>query len=307
MTLRDDDERPILLLGREGQMGWELQRSLSPLGRVIALARVDVDLADAAALRRIVREHRPALIVNAAAYNAVDRAEQEESLATAINGEAPGILAEEARRLGGALVHYSTDYVFGRTVFFAPDGSPRPFTEEDPPEPLGAYGRSKLAGEEAIRAAGCAHLIFRTSWVYSRRGRTFLAGLLRLEVTGEELRIVDDQSSCPTWARSLADATAQILANCWSNGGAEQLAAKAGTYHLAGQGAVSRHGFAVAVFARHEKRGGRVPNLRPISTADYPTPAARPAYSVLDTRWARQVFGVRLPEWSTGLALCMAE
>ena len=307
MDSRSADERRILLLGRNGQTGWELQRSLATLGRVIALARENVDLADAAGLRRIVREHRPALIVNAAAYNAVDRAEQEESLATAINGEAPGILAEEARRLGGALVHYSTDYVFGRTVFFAPDGSPRPFTEADPPEPLGAYGRSKLAGENAIRTVGCAYLIFRTSWVYSRRGRGFLASLLRLEVSDEELRIVDDQSSRRTWARSLADATAQVLANCWSIGGTEKLGAKAGTYHLAGRGPVSRDGFAVAVFARHEQRGGRVPSLRPISTADYPTPASRPAYSALDTRRARQMFGVCLSEWSTGLALCMAE
>jgi dTDP-4-dehydrorhamnose reductase len=307
MTSQAELDRRILLLGRAGQTGWELERSLAPLGRVIALTRDDIDLGDGVALRRAVREHRPALIVNAAAYNAVDRAEQEESLAVAVNGEAPGILAEEARRSGAALVHYSSDYVFGRTILSGPDGAPRPFTEEDPPEPLGAYGRSKLAGEEAIRAAGCAHLIFRTSWVYSRRGRTFLAGLLRLDVPGEDLRIVDDQLSCPTWARSLADATAQILANCWSKGGAEELAAKAGTYHLAGRGSVSRYGFAAAVFACHERRGKSVPRLLPISTADYPTPAARPAYSALDARRARQVFGVCLPEWPTGLALCLAE
>jgi dTDP-4-dehydrorhamnose reductase len=307
MTSRSHGERRILLLGRTGQTGWELQRSLATLADVVALGRDDVDVADGAALRRTVREHSPALIVNATAYNAVDRAEQEESLATAVNGQAPGILAEEARRLGAVLVHYSTDYVFGRTVCFGPDGSPRPFTEADQPGPLGAYGRSKLAGEEAIRAIGCEHLIFRTSWVYGRRGRSFLASLLRLDVSGEELRIVNDQVSSPTWARSLADATAQILATCWTNGGAEELAAKAGTFHLAGQGSISRYGFAEAVFGYHLERGRRVPRVLPISTADYPALAARPTYSALDSRRVREVFGVGLPEWRAGLALCLTE
>jgi dTDP-4-dehydrorhamnose reductase len=300
-------ERGILLLGRTGQTGWELQRSLATLGRVVALARDDVDMANGAALRRAVREHSPALIVNATAYNAVDRAEQEENLATAVNGEAPGILAEEARTLGAALVHYSSDYVFGSTVYLRPDGSPRPFTEADPPGPLGAYGRSKLAGEEAIRAVGCAHLIFRTSWVYGRRGRSFLASLLRLEVSGEELRIVNDQVSSPTWARSLADATAQVLATCWTNGGAEGLAAKAGTFHLAGQGSISRYGFADAVFSYHAERDRRVPRVMPIPTADFPALAARPAYSALDSRRVREVFGIGLPDWRAGLALCLTE
>jgi dTDP-4-dehydrorhamnose reductase len=284
-----------------------LQRSLATLGRVIALARDDVDMTDGAALRRTVREHSPALIVNATAYNAVDRAEQEESLATAVNGEAPGILAEEAQRLGVALVHYSTDYVFGRTVCFGPDGSPRPFTEADPPGPLGAYGRSKLAGEEAIRAVGCAHLIFRTSWVYGRRGRSFLASLLRLEVSGEELRIVNDQISSPTWARSLADATAQILATCWTKGGTEEVAAKAGTFHLAGQGSISRYDFADAVFSYHAELDRRVPRILPIPIADFPALAVRPAYSALDSRRVRDTFGIGLPDWRAGLALCLAE
>jgi dTDP-4-dehydrorhamnose reductase len=307
MSGQTNDTRRILLLGRRGQTGWELERSLAPLGTVVALAREDVDLADGMAIRRVVRDQRPTLIVNAAAYNAVDGAEQEQRLANAINGEAPGILAEEARRLGATLVHYSTDYVFGREVLTAADGSPRPFTEEDPPAPLGAYGRSKLAGEEAIRAVGCSHLIFRTSWVYGRRGRTFLAGLLRQEIPGAQLRIVDDQVSCPTWARSLADATAQVLAACWARGGTEEVGAKGGTFHLAGEGSTSRYGFADAVFTLFKKRGRSVPALLPISTADYPTPAARPAYSVLDSRRVRETFGVGMPEWHAALELCLAE
>lgn len=306
---RSNGERRILLLGCAGQTGWELRRSLAPLGTVVALARDDVDVMDGAALRRAVREHRPTLIVNATAYNAVDKAEQEESLATAVNGAAPGILAEEALRSDALLVHYSTDYVFGGTLYYGhygPNGAPRPFTEEDPPAPVNAYGRSKLAGEEAIRAVGCAHLIFRTSWVYSRRGRSFLAGLLRLDLAGEELRIVDDQVSCPTWAPSLADATAQILASC-RRAGTEELLSKSGTFHLAGGGPVSRYAFADTVFACHRERGRSVPRILPITTADYPTPAVRPAYSALDSRRVRAVFGVGLPDWRAGLALCLAE
>jgi dTDP-4-dehydrorhamnose reductase len=307
MLGQTNDIRRILLLGRNGQTGWELERALAPLGTVVALARGDVDLVDGMAIRRAVRDCSPALIVNAAAYNAVDKAEEEEALANAVNGEAPGILAEEARQLDAMLVHYSTDYVFGREVFARPDGSPRPFTEHDPPAPLGAYGRSKLAGEEAIRAVDCSHLIFRTSWVYSRRGRTFLAKLLRREIPGEQLRIVNDQVSCPTWARSLAEATAQILAACWATGDVGEVAAKGGTFHLAGQGWISRYGFARAVFALFEEQGNAVPRLAAISSADYPSPAARPAFSALDSGKAREMFGVAVPEWRAGLALCLAE
>ena len=306
MASRLYGERRLLLLGRDGQTGRELRRSLATLGDVVALARDDVDVTDGAALRRTVRERRPTLIVNATAYNAVDRAEQEKTLAIAVNGEAPGILAEEALRSGALLVHYSTDYVFGGALFHRPDGDPRPFTEEDPSAPVNAYGRSKLAGEAAIRAIGCAHLIFRTSWVYSLRGRGFLASLLRLELAGEELRIVGDQVSCPTWAPSLADATAQILASC-RKAGPEELSAVSGTFHLAGGGPVSRYEFAEAVFACHREHGRSVPRVLPVSKADYPSPAARPAYSALDSRRVRKVFGVGLPGWRAGLALCLAE
>ena len=304
MNPPEPGHRVILLLGRDGQTGWELERCLAPLGRVVALGRAAVDLGDHVALRAVVREHRPAAIVNAVAYNAVDKAEDEEHRALAINGEAPGVLAEEARRLGSLLVHYSTDYVFGAHVHTGADGAPRPFTEGDPPAPLGAYGRSKLAGEQAIMAVGCAHLIFRTSWVYSLRGRTFLGALLRLEVGKDELPVVDDELSCPTWARALAEATAQGLAVAFARGNAA--AADSGIYHLAGAGAVSRHGFAAAAFAIHTAAGMVVPPLAPVRSQSFPTKAKRPAYSALDCTRARQVFGIALPDWRSSLSLCLA-
>lgn len=298
---------PILLFGAEGQTGRELRRALATLGPVIPLTRRDVDLADAAALSRAVRTHTPSLIVNAAAYNAVDRAEEEADLAMAINGTAPGVLAEEAKRAGAAVVHYSSDYVFGTRVHRTAEGAPRPFREDDPPEPLSAYGRSKLAGEEAIGAVGGAHLILRTSWVYSTRGRTFLAALLRLDLPDQQqLAIVDDQHSCPTWASSLADATAQILAACWALGGAAALRDRGGTYNLAGDGWCSRYDFAVAAFALHAARGRSTPSLRPVPSAEFPTLASRPPFSALDTRAVREAFGVGVPEWRMALALCLA-
>jgi dTDP-4-dehydrorhamnose reductase len=298
---------PILLVGADGQTGRELRRTLATLAPVVPLTRREADLADAAALSVAVRAHAPSLIVNAAAYNAVDRAEEEPELAAAINGTAPGILAEEAKRLGAALVHFSTDYVFGASIIRDADGAPRPFREDDPTDPLGAYGRSKLAGEEAVRAVGGVHLILRTSWVYGVRGRTFLAALLRLEVKGEELAIVDDQVGCPTWAPSLADATAQILAAGWASGGTDALRADAGTFHLAGEGWCSRYGFAADVFALHAARGRSTPRLRTATSAEFPTPAPRPPFSALDTRRARATFAVGVPDWRVTLALCLAE
>lgn len=298
---------PILLVGADGQTGLDLRRTLSPMGDIVPVTRREADLADPDALRRVVREHAPSLIVNAAAYNAVDRAEQEPEAANAVNTTAPGVLAEEAAKLGAALVHYSTDYVFGQEIFHGPDGHPRPFREDDPIGPLGAYGRSKAGGEDAVRAAGCAHLIFRTSWVYSRRGRTFLAALLRLEVKGEELRIVDDQASCPTWAPSLADTTALILAACWAGGGTASLRERSGTYHLCGQGWCSRYVFAGAIFGHYEARGRAVPRLQPATAAEFPMPAARPDFSALDTTRVRETFGIGLPDWRVGLSLCLAD
>lgn len=298
---------PILLVGAAGQTGRILRRTLSTLAPVVPITRADCDLADPAAVAAVVRGTAPALIVNAAAYNAVDRAEEEPALAIAVNGTAPGVLAEEAKALGAALVHYSTDYVFGTTVHRDAAGVARPYREDDPPEPLGAYGRSKLAGEDAVRAVGGASLILRTSWVYSSRGRTFLAALLRLDLKSEEVAIVDDQQSCPTWAPSLADATAQILAAAWARGGSDALREHGGTYHLCGSDWCSRYSFAAAVFAHHGALGRPVPRLRATTSAEFPTPAARPFFSALDTRKVRETFGVGLPEWRTSLALCLAE
>lgn len=305
MSVGVRDPRPILLLGGSGQTGWELQRTLAPLAPIVAPPRRDADLADGKTLRTVVRDIGPGVIVNAAAFNGVDAAEDDPRTAQAVNGEAPGILAEEAKRSGAWLVHYSTDYVFGADPARDAEGRIRPFREDDPPAPLGAYGRSKFAGEEAVRAMGCDHLILRTSWVYSLRGRTFLAALLRLETTAAELRIVDDQVSSPTWARSLAEGTAQILAIIRSQEG--RPAARGGTYHLAGEGTASRFGFARAAFEIFTAAGRRVPRLISTTTAEFPARAVRPSYSGLDSQRIRESFGIALPAWQADLALCLAE
>ncbi len=288
----------ILITGSQGQVGWELVRALAPLGEVVALGHADLDLTDLAAVRERVRSIRPSVVVNAAAYTAVDRAEEEEALATRINGEAPGVLAEEAARCGTTLIHYSTDYVF--------DGrQSRPYTEADPVAPLNAYGRSKLAGEEAVAAVGGSHLILRTSWVYAGRGHNFPRTILRLAREREELRIVDDQIGAPTWARWIAEATAAILA-AGRGDPAGYLGERAGRYHLTCGGATSWYGFArelLAVAAGGERRGTR---LIPIPSADYPTPAPRPANSCLDCTHLAEVFQIRLPPWEEGVRLCFA-
>ncbi|GAB6041067.1 dTDP-4-dehydrorhamnose reductase [Endothiovibrio diazotrophicus] len=295
---------PILLLGASGQVGWELQRTLATLGAVVApgasgalpKALPRVDLSDAAALRAVVAEVRPALIVNAAAYTAVDRAEEEPALAEAINTIAPGVLAEEAKRCGCALVHYSTDYVF--------DGAAnRPYREDDPTAPQGVYGRTKLAGEEAVRAVGGDHLILRTAWVYGLRGHNFLRTMLRLGGERERLAVVDDQRGTPTWSRAIAEATAQVVAQPGA------LSERGGTYHLTCDGETTWHGFAAAIFRRAPHLEGAAPpalrELKAITTAEYPTPARRPAYSVLDNGRLEEAFGVRLPPWERALDLCV--
>ena len=290
----------ILLLGANGQVGWELRRTLAPLGPVRALERADADLADPDALSRIVRETAPSLIVNAAAYTAVDRAEEDEASARAINAEAPGVLAEEARRLGIALVHYSTDYVFDGT------GS-RPAIESDPTAPLNAYGRTKLAGEAAIRDSGCAHLILRTSWVYSIRGANFLLTVQRLAGQLEELRIVADQTGAPTWARGIAEATALVLARCGAPRDSGALAEKGGLYHMTAAGETTWHGFAGAVvdWMRTSGQPVRCKQVSPIPTSDYPTPAKRPANSLLDCSKLNDAFGIAIPDWRDQLNLCV--
>ena len=290
----------ILLLGGNGQVGWELRRALAPLGPVRALERAEADLADPDALIHVVRETAPSLIVNAAAYTAVDRAEEDEALARTINADAPGILAGEAKRLGIALVHYSTDYVF--------DGvGEQPAMESDLTEPLNAYGRTKLAGEEAIRDSGCAHLILRTSWVYSMRGANFLLTVRRLAGELEEMRIVADQTGAPTWARGIAGATALILARCEAPAETGILAEKGGLYHLTASGETTWHGFAEAIvdWLRATGQPVRCKRVHPIPTSDYPTPARRPANSLLDCTKLRETFGIAIPDWREMLNLCV--
>ena len=279
----------ILLTGRTGQVGWELERSLSPHGQVFAFDHASLDLADPDQIVARVREVKPGLIVNAAAYTAVDRAESEPQLTMQINGAAPGILAEETKRLGALLVHYSTDYVF--------DGAkPAPYLETDSPNPINVYGRSKLEGERAIQASGCRHLILRTSWIYGMRGNNFLLTILRLAREHPELRVVDDQIGAPTWCRDLATATSQ-LANETAAGKAE------GLYHLTAAGATSWCGFAREIL---RVSGSHTP-IRAISAREYAAPAKRPANSLLSSATIAARWKLRLPEWQNSLAACHRE
>lgn len=284
--------KKILLTGKNGQVGWELQRTLAPLGQVIARDSRELDLADPAAIRAALRDIRPDWVVNAAAYTAVDKAESEPGPAWAVNGKAPGILAEEAKRLGALLVHYSTDYVF--------DGSKAgPYREDDPAHPLGVYGQSKLAGEQAVQAVGGEHLILRTSWVYGGRGKNFLLTMLRLAREKEELSIVDDQIGAPTWSRLIAETTAQVLAQKQSP------SFQGGLYHLSAAGETSWHGFTQAILTAQAAHLERLPRLRPIPSSAYPLPAPRPKNSVLANDKLSQNFGLALPAWQHGLHLCL--
>lgn len=280
----------ILLTGASGQIGFELARMLAPHGEVIATDRASLDLADPDAIVAAVRGAKPALVVNAGAYTAVDRAETEPGLAQAINGRAPGILAEEAKRQGAVLIHYSTDYVF--------DGArTAPYPEDAPTAPLNVYGATKLEGEHAVAAADAHALVFRTSWVYGLRGRNFLLTVRRLAAERDELSIVADQIGVPNWSRELAEATVRIVAT-----GLPAVAARAGLYHMSATGCASWHEFASAIVGDAKK-----PRVVPISTADYPTPARRPAYGVLATKRFEATFGFGLPEWRAVLARCVAE
>ncbi len=279
----------ILVTGAAGQLGAELVRALAPHGEVTGTDRSQLDLADPSAIVATVRRLKPSLIVNAGAYTAVDLAEKEAALADAVNGVAPGVLAEEAKRAGAVLIHYSTDYVF--------DGmATTPYVEDAPTRPLSAYGRSKLAGERAVAASGAAAVVFRTSWVYGRRGRNFLVTMQRLAGEGRELRVVDDQTGAPNWCRELARATARVVAP-----GLSKLADRRGLYHLTARGSTTWYGFARAILADR-------PSVRivPIATAEYPTPAHRPAWSVLDGARFERTFGFALPDWRVSLAECLA-
>lgn len=292
--------RTILLTGVGGQVGWELQRSLATLGRVVAPRREELDLSKGQDVRAAIRRLKPDLIVNPAAYTAVDKAESEAELAYAINADAPAIMAAEAARLHVTLVHFSTDYVF--------DGSKQAaYVETDAPHPLGVYGASKLAGEEAIRQSGALHLILRTSWIYGLRGQNFLLTMQRLAREREEIGVVNDQFGAPTWCRSLAEATAQILAMWLAPGTTAQNRRElAGTYHVTCAGRTNWHDFAAAILEAMQAGGQRTARLRPIGTADYPTPARRPANSVLSNAKLARAFGIVMPAWDEALRLCLA-
>ncbi len=303
----------ILLTGKNGQVGAELGRLLPGIGDLVAVDRHQLDLAHPDQIRRIVRDIRPRLIVNAAAYTPVDLAEKEESIARAINTDAPGVMAEEAKKIGAVLVHYSTDYVF--------DGAKTtPYEETDPTNPLSAYGRTKLGGEDAIRHTSVPHLILRTQWVYGNRGKNFLLTILRLAAEREELRVVNDQFGAPTWSREIARATTNVLCKLLRpDAGGQSFEEVSGTYNMTAGGQTNWHEFAVAILdgalrAPRESwlRAGNgklllARRILPIKTQDYPTPARRPAYSVLSNRRLVETFGVQLPEWRTQLDSALAE
>jgi dTDP-4-dehydrorhamnose reductase len=270
----------ILLTGRSGQVGWELARLLPAMGEVVSTGRDELDLADADAIRRAVREAKPQLIVNAGAYTAVDKAESEPELAMRINGAAPGVLAEEAKRVGAMLVHYSTDYVFDGTKLGA-------YVEADTPNPLSVYGRTKLAGERAIRDSGCRHLILRTSWVYGPRGKNFLLTIARKAASGERLRVVADQRGVPTTSGFLAEKTVALLAKDAS-----------GVLHLVPGGETTWYEFAREIVRLMASRS----EVQPIKTGEFPAAARRPANSVLDNRKAAAALGTPMPDWRTLLA-----
>lgn len=285
----------ILLIGKNGQVGYELERSLQSLGEVIALDRAQLDLSDVGRIREVIQSLKPALIVNAAAYTAVDKAESEPDLALRINATAPGAMADEAKKIGAGIVHFSTDYVFN-------GAKASPYTEDDLPDPINMYGRSKLAGEQAIQASGAAYLILRTSWVYGMRGKNFLRTMLRLAAEKDELRIVADQFGAPTWSRTIADTTANILGQLRTADGAfAGLAQESGIYHLSAQGRTNWHEFASAIIANAVPE--KMPRITAIDSDEYPTPARRPMNSMLSCDKLTQRF-CALPAWDLALRLC---
>ena len=289
----------LLLLGKFGQLGWELQRSLAPLGEIHALDYPEINLVQYDRLEEVLREINPSVIINATAYTAVDQAEKEIETAMAINAHAPRKMAEWALANEAALIHYSTDYVF--------DGKKgSPYLETDKPNPLGMYGESKLAGEMAIESVDCAHLIFRTSWVYSLRRDSFVTKVLGWAQKQPELRIVDDQVSNPTWCRMLAETTALLLATAGKNSHG-WFNERRGLYHLAGDGYTSRLGWARMILKFDPHRDQQiVRDLQPAKTSDYPTPAKRPLFSALNCDKFSDTFSLRLPDWQEALELAMA-
>jgi dTDP-4-dehydrorhamnose reductase len=305
----------ILLTGKTGQIGAELAILLPHLGEVIAPDRHEMNLANPTEISRVIREVRPHLVVNAAAYTGVDQAEKEEAMARAINAEAPAQMAEEAKKVGAGIVHYSTDYVF--------DGSRNfPYQESETPNPVSVYGKTKFAGEQAIRDTGLPHLILRTAWVYATRGRNFLLTILRIATQREELRIVRDQIGTPTWCREIARATVSILERSSQNRANElTLSHNCGTYHMTAAGATSWYEFACAILEEAAKVPPHLPwfalatnghpilarRIVPITTAEYPTTASRPPYSVLSNSLLTQTFALQLPDWRMQLHRAFTE
>jgi dTDP-4-dehydrorhamnose reductase len=285
----------MLVFGRIGQVGWELRHKLACLGPVVGVEYPEIDFTKPDSIRNAVRATEPAVIINAAAYTAVDKAETEPEVAMAINGTAPGVLAEEAKRLGSILVHYSTDYVFDGTKQSA-------YLETDAPNPQNVYGKSKLAGDEAIQAVGGDYLILRTSWVYGARGSNFLLTMLRLANERDELRIVDDQTGAPTTSECIAQATANLLAQLLApqDGG---LQGRSGIYNLTNAGETTWFGFAKTFLTK--QYGTATPNLIPIPTSEFPRPAKRPANSRLSGQRIEETFGVVMPHWEDALSLVL--
>lgn len=285
------DARPtILVIGGTGQIGDELVRELAALGTVVAPSRTELELLSAASIREVIGRVRPAIVVNAAGYTAVDHAESEREICAALNADAPACVAAECRRLGAVLVHFSTDYVF--------DGTKRtPYVETDRPEPLNVYGQTKLAGEEAVAACGGAHLIFRTSWVYSPRGRNFPGAILRLARERDVLSVVNDQVGAPTSAAAIASGTHEVL-RVLARERRDSVAGTSGVYHMTAAGSTTWYEFARTILADDPRRDEQVcRDILPITSAEYPTAAKRPAYSVLDNTKLLERFGVRLPTW----------
>jgi dTDP-4-dehydrorhamnose reductase len=305
----------ILLTGANGQLGCELSRMLPQIGEVICPDRQKLDLSKPEDIRKVIRSVRPNLIVNAAAFTAVDQAESNEAAARAVNAEAPAVLAEEAKKIGAALVHYSTDFVFDGT-------KSKPYVEEDPPNPQNVYGETKLEGERAIQHTGVSYLIFRTAWVCATRGRNFLLTILRLATQREELRIVQDQVGAPTWSREIARGTTEILAQLLrSEGSARDFGQATGVYHMTADGDTSRYNFAKAILEVASECGDAAPwfqaatnnlplltqRVIPVSTKEYPSPARRSAYSVLSNARLARTFQIHLPDWRSQLCAAFAD
>lgn len=288
----------ILLLGKNGQLGWELQCTLAPLGEIIAWDFEELDLTQVGAIGPALRAAAPNIIVNASAYTAVDRAEQEPGIASAVNAAAPAAMAQAAKELGAWFVHYSTDYVFDGT-------KGAPYVESDAPNPVNTYGRSKLEGEQGVLAADGNSLILRTSWVYSLRQASFVTKVLGWARQQETMKVVDDQIGSPTWARMLAEISAALLAKAQALGG-DWLAERRGVYHLAGSGAVSRYEWAKTILECDQKRDEHVVRqLLPVSSDTFPTPADRPTFTALGCEAFQKAFGLIIPSWDHSLALAM--